>query len=115
MKESAIGRPRPGNSVIVILIACLLALIAPAETAGSNPQARTSALPEPQITTQQSKPAEVRELRPGSPVERELAAGEVHSYRITLSSDQYVHITAEQLGVNVEVALFDPAGGQIAS
>jgi CHAT domain-containing protein len=52
-------------------------------------------------------------LEPGKPVERELSGGQSHSYRITTTSGQYLHIVVEQRGVDVAVALFTPDGKKI--
>jgi CHAT domain-containing protein/tetratricopeptide (TPR) repeat protein len=48
-----------------------------------------------------------------NPIERELSGGETHSYRITLTNDQYLHIAASQRGIDVGLALFRPDGAKI--
>jgi tetratricopeptide (TPR) repeat protein len=52
-------------------------------------------------------------LVPGPAVEREITAGEAHSYLITLTSGQYLDLTVEQLGINVVVKLYGPDGLQL--
>jgi CHAT domain-containing protein/Tfp pilus assembly protein PilF len=52
-------------------------------------------------------------LEPGKPVERELSGGQSHSYKITATSGQYLHIVVEQRGIDVAVALFTPDGKKI--
>jgi CHAT domain-containing protein/predicted negative regulator of RcsB-dependent stress response len=52
-------------------------------------------------------------LEPGKPVERELSGGQSHSYKITMTSGQYLHIAVEQRGIDVVVALFAPDGKKI--
>ena len=52
-------------------------------------------------------------LKPGNPMERELSGGQSHSYKITATSDQYLHIVVEQRGIDVAVALFTPDGKKI--
>jgi CHAT domain-containing protein/Tfp pilus assembly protein PilF len=52
-------------------------------------------------------------LDPGKPVERELSGGQSHSYKITATSGQYLHIVVEQRGIDVAVALFTPDGKKI--
>ncbi|MEW6732258.1 MAG: hypothetical protein AB1489_13095 [Acidobacteriota bacterium] len=47
-------------------------------------------------------------LEQGRPIERELAAGEVHSYEIKLMASQFLHIMVEQKGIDVVVILIDP-------
>src|SRR2546423_7406751 len=62
---------------------------------------------------QESKPTDVRELRVGAPIERELAGGEAHSYRVTLTAGQYLHVEAEQKSIDVVVRLFGPDGQKL--
>jgi CHAT domain-containing protein len=52
-------------------------------------------------------------LESGKPVERELSGGQSHSYKITATSGQYLHIVVEQRGIDVAVALFKPDGKKI--
>jgi CHAT domain-containing protein/Tfp pilus assembly protein PilF len=52
-------------------------------------------------------------LEPGKPVERELSGGQSHSYKITATTGQYLHIVVEQRGIDVAVALFTPDGKKI--
>jgi CHAT domain-containing protein/tetratricopeptide (TPR) repeat protein len=51
-------------------------------------------------------------LEPGKPVERELAGGQSHNYRIELTSGQYIHLVVDQRGVDVVVTVFGPDGKQ---
>src|SRR5262245_14682689 len=53
-------------------------------------------------------------LESGKPIERELSGGQSHSYKITMTSGQYLHIVVEQRGIDVAVALFTPDGKKIA-
>jgi hypothetical protein len=67
------------------------------------------------ITHHSSLPqTDVRELVPGVPIERELAGGEVHAYRITLAAGQYLHVVVDQRGIDVVVTVFGPDGQQLA-
>jgi CHAT domain-containing protein/Tfp pilus assembly protein PilF len=52
-------------------------------------------------------------LELGKPIECELAGGQSHSYRIVLTSGQYLHVIVDQRGIDVVVTLFDPAGKQV--
>jgi hypothetical protein len=52
-------------------------------------------------------------LEPGKPIERELSGGQSHFYKITLTSGQYLQITASQQGIDALVALFAPDGNKI--
>src|SRR5436853_2970675 len=49
-------------------------------------------------------------LEPGKAVQRELAGGGLHSYRISLSASQYLYVVVDQRGIDVVVRLFSPDG-----
>lgn len=53
-------------------------------------------------------------LEPGKPVERSLASGETHSYRVTLGVGQFMRVVAEQRGVDVAVKILSPDGKPLA-
>ena len=53
-------------------------------------------------------------LEPGKPLEREIAGGQTHTYQITLTAGQFMHVVVEQKGIRVIVALVAPNGKQIA-
>lgn len=55
-----------------------------------------------------------RPLERGKPIERELAGGQVHSYTIDLTPDQFLHAIVEQRGIDVVVTLFAPTGEKLA-
>jgi CHAT domain-containing protein len=59
--------------------------------------------------------AEARTLKPGEPVERELAGGEQHAYQITLNEGQYLNVVVEQRGIDVTVSLSGPDGKHIGN
>src|SRR5205823_8383348 len=44
------------------------------------------------------------------PIERELARGETHAYRVTLAAGQYLRVMVEQRGVDLSLTLFGPDG-----
>src|SRR5262245_13328689 len=52
-------------------------------------------------------------LEPGKPVERELSGGQSHSYKISMTSGQYLRIVVSQQGIDALVALFTPDGKKI--
>jgi CHAT domain-containing protein/Tfp pilus assembly protein PilF len=58
--------------------------------------------------------AEIRELKQGQVIERELAGGEAHTYRITLASGQYLKAGVEQKGIDVVVRLFGSDSKRLA-
>lgn len=51
---------------------------------------------------------------PGQFVERELKGGESHTYSLNLNAGQFLHMVAEQVGIDVVLRLFDPDGKQLA-
>ncbi|MDQ3819258.1 MAG: tetratricopeptide repeat protein, partial [Acidobacteriota bacterium] len=91
-------------TLLLISLFCFLHL--------SDSVAVTYAQPQSNPQTQQTNDSA---LMAGQTVERELKAGEGHSYRITLASGQYLHIVVEQIGINVEVAIANPKGEKLAS
>src|SRR6266478_1828760 len=52
-------------------------------------------------------------LQPGTPIERTLAAGQSHTYNISLEQDQFLHLVVDQRGIDVVVRAFSPAGSQL--
>ena len=56
---------------------------------------------------------DIQPLTIEKPIERELKGDESHSHSITLQAGQYVDIVVQQKGIDVVVALFDPAGTKI--
>ena len=57
---------------------------------------------------------EISPLEPGRPVERELAGGQTHSYRVSLNAGQYLRVRVDQKGVDVAMTLFSPDGARLA-
>ncbi|MBA3765428.1 MAG: tetratricopeptide repeat protein, partial [Acidobacteria bacterium] len=58
---------------------------------------------------------EITALLPGKPVEREIAGGQEHAYRIALQAGQFVRFVVEQKGIDVAVALAAPDGKQVSA
>jgi CHAT domain-containing protein len=52
-------------------------------------------------------------LEPGKPIERELAGGEAHFYRLTLAAGQYARVFIDQRRINVAASAFDPDGKKL--
>ena len=52
-------------------------------------------------------------LQSGTPLERTLAAGQSHTYNISLEQDQFLHLVVDQRGIDVVVRAFSPAGRQL--
>ncbi|MFY9553299.1 MAG: CHAT domain-containing tetratricopeptide repeat protein, partial [Blastocatellia bacterium] len=56
---------------------------------------------------------DVRSLEPGKRVERLLAGGETHSYRITLAAGQFSHAVVNQRGIDLVVAFYGVDGRKL--
>jgi erythromycin esterase len=52
-------------------------------------------------------------LEPDRPIEREMAAGEVHTYQVTLHEGEFLRAVADQRGIDVIVTVFSPNGQKI--
>ena len=56
------------------------------------------------------RPQDSQSLSIGAPIERELPAGQAHTYRIVLSAGQFALAQVEQRGANVSLAANGPDG-----
>lgn len=56
-----------------------------------------------------------RELAYRQSVDRALAAGESHGYRVTVDSARFVFVSVEQQGIDVRVAVIGPRGDTVAA
>lgn len=63
---------------------------------------------------QTGTPSEVRALEPGKTLEGEIAAGEVHAYRIALEGGQLLRAVVNQRGIDLVVSVIGPDGQKIA-
>jgi hypothetical protein len=52
-------------------------------------------------------------LQPGIAIERKIAAGQSHSYTITLQEDQYLRLVVEQKGIDLGIRIAEPGGRRI--
>jgi len=59
--------------------------------------------------------AEVQPLEPGKPVERKAVGGESHTFRIKLTTGEYLRIAAEQRGIDISLTLTAPDGQQVVA
>lgn len=53
------------------------------------------------------------DLTPGTSIERTLAAGQTHSYNVSLEEDQLLQLVVEQRGIDIVVRVFSPAGRRL--
>jgi CHAT domain-containing protein len=56
--------------------------------------------------------SDARVLEQGKPIEREIAGGETHRYRITLVAGQFLSLVLDQRGIDVIATVFGPNGQQ---
>jgi len=64
-------------------------------------------------TTQASAANGQQLLEQGTPLERRIAEGEIHSFHVNLNTGDFLHITVRQLGVNVAATLIAPDGTKL--
>jgi CHAT domain-containing protein/tetratricopeptide (TPR) repeat protein len=104
------------SAKLIGIVVWLIWLLPSAMTYGAPrlEQSFKAAIASPLLSSE-ARQAEVSELKQASPLARALASGQAHSYRINLQSGQYLNVVVEQIGINVEVALADPKGTQIAN
>jgi CHAT domain-containing protein len=102
-------RQRVFHSAVSLSLSVLLlsGCLTPLARAGASAQEGAGS----SLQSQSEKDAQTLEL--GKPIERELKGGEVHYYKITLASGQYLRVVVEQRGVDVVVTLFGPDGKKI--
>src|SRR5262245_19487977 len=81
--------------VKLIAVVCMLLCISSATAFGL------------QTASGEARQAEIGELKQGQPVEREIAGGAAHTYRITLAAGLYINVIVQQR-VDVEVKLIAP-------
>ena len=60
-----------------------------------------------------TRTGEAVELVPGKPIEREMKAGETHSYWLTVGAGQYAHVVVDQRGIDVVLALIGVDGQEL--
>lgn len=53
------------------------------------------------------KTQEITQLEPGSSIEREIARGEKHVYKIVLAERQFANVSVEQKGIDVVIRVFN--------
>src|SRR3954447_8278619 len=53
-------------------------------------------------------------LEPGKAIERAMAGGEIHEYKVSLEAGQFLHVTVDQRGIDLMVTVLGPDGKRIA-
>jgi len=99
---------------IVVRSASFLILLLPALSVCASPaqSPREEIVPSRSLTAAQTND-EIPSLELGKPIERKMAGGETHTYRIALVAGQYARIMFDQRGVDVVVTLFSPSGRKV--
>lgn len=90
--------------VPITLVVTMIAVTIPTLSFAFTEAAAKSSLRQATASVQR----DVRELKPGAPIGRELAGGETHSYRLIVTAGQYARVVVEQKGIDVVVKLFGP-------
>ncbi|MBX7222142.1 MAG: CHAT domain-containing protein [Blastocatellia bacterium] len=101
--RSLVQLARPKHlSVVLGSVGWVLMLVLTARLGSAHPsQAATRPVP---LQT------EVPFLELEKPIEREIKAGETHSYRVTAPAGRYLEVQARQISVDVALALLEPEG-----
>jgi hypothetical protein len=103
-KEIAVkAKAVPALLILLILLTLRISGLGWAETVQPAPPGLVSA----------EASRDVLALESGKPIERVLAPGEVHSYRLDLRAGEAVSILFERQGVALVGTVSDPAGGKI--
>jgi CHAT domain-containing protein/Tfp pilus assembly protein PilF len=110
MNRSSLQKRKLGTTILLILIASAIILVPPVNR--TQVSAQVGGRSDSKQAAQEAKKAD-SELTLGTRLERELKASDIHSYKVTLSSGQYMHLVVEQKGIDVVVTLFGPAGQKL--
>ena len=100
--------PRLRFSGVALLCAGLLGAGCSREPAAEAPEARPS--PAAPAVADGADGAAPLDARAGALVERSATAGDVHRYRLALEAGGTVELSAEQRGIDLELAVFGPDG-----
>lgn len=65
--------------------------------------------------SQQPRPNDVREIRPGAIIERSLSGGECHVYLVTLKAGEYLKVAVQSSTIALEMDALDPDDTVIAN
>ena len=108
MNRSPLKIRKLGTRILAILVTLVVIFVAGLINNDSGFAYVRDDQPDPPQTAQDPKPPAILEPRAGAQVERELKAGEMHAYIVTLIPGQYLHVVVEQKGIDVVVRLFGP-------
>ena len=111
--KSETCRTSGGRAAILELLSLLILLAATTAASALRGSVSVASPPQQPVNTSGAitqKDNDARELEPGKPIERELAGGASHSYRLTLASGQYARLIVDQRGIDVLVTVYGPNG-----
>ena len=77
----------------------------------SSDQAR---MLESEANAQEPKPTDIREIKPGQVIQRELKGAESHSYTVTLKAGEYMVLAVESSSIDFAMRALDSTGNAIA-
>jgi tetratricopeptide (TPR) repeat protein len=97
-------------AVSPLKIACVLSLSAWLLCVPAKAAVAAAAIFPLQGGAAKPEPVEIRELNLEQPIERGIAQGQSHLYRLTLTAGQFLNIKVEQKALDVGVELSNPAG-----
>jgi CHAT domain-containing protein/Tfp pilus assembly protein PilF len=78
-----------------------------------SPSAEPKPAPRQDPAADEAPPEDAGALAAGAPVEREIAGGTAHRFRLALRAGQFVRVTVEQKGADVILALVAPDGAAL--
>lgn len=104
---------RPGSQltptfiVLASLFMCCATNNALAQVAGTSQVANKTST---QASSQQPPAENVRELRAGQSIDRELKSGDIHRYRVALKAGEYMKLAVLRSGIDFAMEAIDPSG-----
>jgi CHAT domain-containing protein/Tfp pilus assembly protein PilF len=100
---------------VIVFVSCLLILAGAMATASARSDVdRIGQSARPSVSESGKKQAEqIDVLEPGKPLEREIAGGEAHSYRLTLAAGQFCRVVVDQRDIDVVITVYDLDGKEI--
>lgn len=102
-----------GRRKILIALALAGALSLAVANRSASGLPKPSQTPSGQNSSLRDEP-DVRKLTPGTTIQRELSAGEVHSYRVSVDEGQYVRVIVGQGQTDLSISVRAPDGSQLA-
>jgi CHAT domain-containing protein len=109
----SVRRPASAAHIVGVTLLALIISCLPCQTI--HTRAQTAPANAAALTSQSAESSVTNVLKTDAPTERELKGGASDSFRLKLTSGQFLHVIVEQKGIDVVVALFAPDGRQITT